>query len=99
MITRDFYDAKGIKRRVLVPDDQASVEEGIPISVPVDELYTEMPLPFRQRITEALFNRGLIEPQDFFKPGASELVRNAILDVCKFDALDIITMAHKMLGK
>lgn len=95
MTIRDYYDYNGIKRRVLVPDDDAPPEEGVPLSLPVDELYSEMPLPFKQKLAEALFARGLIEPRDFFKAGAAELARAAILDVAKYDALDMITLAHK----
>lgn len=94
-ITVDYYDEDGIKRRVLVPDTDIPPREGIPLSLPVDKLYNSMPREFRVRLMEALWSRGLVEPADFFKPGAAELTRNAIMDTCKFDALDIISLAKE----
>lgn len=99
MIKRDYYDERGIKRRVLVPDENAPLSEGIPISLPVDNLYHSAPTDFVVRLVNALFARELIEPEDFFKPGAAELTRNALLDSLKFDAMNIITLAHEHKGR
>lgn len=95
MIRRDYFDERGIQRRVLVPDETTPLSEGIPISVPVDTLYDHMPTEFVVHLVNALFARNLIEPGDFFKAGAAELTRNAILEVCRQDALSIISLAKK----
>ena len=98
MIKRDFFDDKGIRRRVLVPDENAPLTEGIPVSLPIEKLYDTAPVDFVIRLVNALFARGLIEPDDFFKPGAAELTRNAIMETCKFDALSIISLAKEHKG-
>lgn len=95
MIRRDYFDERGIKRRVIVPDETTPLSEGIPVSVPVDTLYSHMPTEFVVHLVNALFARNLIEPDDFFKAGAAELTRGAILDAARFDALDILTLAKK----
>lgn len=95
MIKHDYYDKQGIKRRVLLPDENAPPEEGIPISVPVDKLYKDMPISFVIRLVEKLYALELVEAADFLKPGAAENVRKALLDTAKFDALDLITLANQ----
>ena len=95
----DYVDSEGIKRRVLVPtDDGASPEEGIPVSVPVDELYRHMPLSFRQQLVEALWAVGLIEPADFSQRDAPERTRAALLSVVKHDTMDILNLAREMMS-
>ena len=94
----DYLDREGIKRRVLVPaDDGACPEEGIPISLPVDELYAHMPLTFRQRLVDALWAVGLIEPADFSQRDAPERTRAALLSVVKRDTMDILSLARETM--
>jgi hypothetical protein len=94
----DYVDSNGIKRRVLVPaDDGACPEEGIPISLPVDELYAHMPLEFRQRLVEALWAVGLIEPSDYLQRDAPERTRAALLSVVKRDTMDILNLARETM--
>jgi len=99
MIKRDFFDNKGIRRRVIVPDENAPLTEGIPVSLPIEKLYDTAPTDFVIRLVNALFARGLIEPEDFFKAGAAELTQNALLDTLKFDALNIVTLAKEHTGR
>lgn len=93
----DYRDERGIKRRALVPYDGVDPSEGVPLSLPIEQVYPDMPVAFIVRLTDALFERGLIEPADFFRAGAPELVRSAILDVAKHDALTIISLAKTLL--
>lgn len=99
MIKRDFFDDRGIKRRVLVPDENAPLTEGIPVSLPVDNLYNTAPPEFVVRLVNALFARGLVEPADFMQPGAAELTRVALLDTLKFDAQSIVSFANDHIGR
>jgi len=93
----DYLDSNGIHRRVLLPNDDADANEGIPLSLPLESLFGHMPVSFQARLSSELFERGLVEPSDFFKPGAAELTRGAILSVCKHDALSIISLAKSLL--
>ncbi len=92
----DYRDNQGIMRRVLLPDGADSdPTEGIPVSLPVDDLFDHMPLPFRQKLMEELWARDLIEPNDFLRPGALEQIRSAWLSVAKKDSLDIQNLARE----
>jgi hypothetical protein len=93
----DYTDKDGLRQRALVPNNGVDPGEGVPLSLPIRDLYGHMPLEFQVRLSDALFNRGLVEPRDFLRPGAAELTRNAILDVCKHDALSIISLAKSLL--
>lgn len=98
-IRRDYYDHEGIKRRVELPHKEANNEEGIPISLPIEQIFGHMNHEFLVRLSEALFAHGLVEPDDFFRPGAHELTRTAILDVARADALSIISLADQLRRK
>ena len=94
----DYVDREGIKRRVLMPsDDGTSPDEGIPISLPVDELYAHMSLEFRQRLVEALWAVGLIESSDFLQRDAPDRIRAALLSVVKRDTMDILNLARETM--
>jgi|SRR5579864_88621 len=95
-VIKDYRDESGIMRRVLLPDDNALVSEGVPLSLDITQLYSHMPIEFVARLSQALWDRGLVEPTDFFKPGAHELCRDAVLDTVKFDALSIVSLARSM---
>lgn len=94
----DYVDGEGIKRQVALPDLSFEPTEGIPISLDVDSLFEHMPLSFRAQLVEELWNRDLIQPADFLKPGAAEKIRSAILSVAHFDTMDIITLAKERLN-
>lgn len=95
----DYVDNDGIRRRVLLPREGLEPSEGVPVSVDTSQLYGHMPLEFRVRLAEALYARGLVEPQDFFRPGAHEQTRDAVLDVARYDALNIISLAKSMIAE
>jgi len=97
MITKDYRGEDGIMRRVLLPHDDAVTSEGVPVSVDIGQLYPHAPPEFVARLSQALFDRGLIEPRDFLRPGAHELTRDAFLDVIREDALSIVSLAKSMM--
>lgn len=94
----EHVDEDGIKRRVALPDLAFDTAEGIPVSLDVDSLYEHMPVSFRAKLVEELWNRDLIQPADFLRPGAAEKIRSALLSVVHFDTMDIITLAKERLN-
>jgi hypothetical protein len=82
-------------RRVLIPANVTDYAEGIPISLPVDNLFRECAVEYRRSLIEELWARGLVEPCDYLKPGAPELITAALRAVNKRDALDIISLASE----
>lgn len=91
----DYTDDQGIKRRVLLPVGDTNVREGIPLSLDIDSIYPHCPVEYIRNLTDELWARGLIEPCDFKKPGAPELIRSALLAVAKRDTLDILNLANE----
>lgn len=89
----DYTDKHGIKRRVLLPDGVTVHEEGIPVSLDVDRLFEDTTIEFRRRLVDTLWSMDLVEPCDFKRPGAAELVRAAIHSAIKVDTLNVITLA------
>jgi hypothetical protein len=92
----DWRDDDGIWRRSLVPDASVNPAEGIPLELPLNEMYGHMPPSFRVRLSEALHAYGIVEPADYLKPGAPELIRNAILDAAAADALSLVSFAKRL---
>lgn len=100
MIIKDIVDQDGIKRRVKLPDEfYANVEEGIPVSVPVDNLYLHMPVEFRRDLVNRLWDVGLIEPKDFAGLEAMGKIRSALLFAAKRDTLDIVQFVSEFSCK
>lgn len=96
----DYRDARGVLHRVLVPiDGSASPDEGIPVSLDISALYSEMPDRFVAALTEALWSVGLVTPRDYVAPGAMEKARAALLSVVKRDALDLQALAIEEIKK
>ena len=95
----DAVDSLGIKRRYLIPDEAEVVHasEGIPASLVLDDLYADMPEGFLKKLTDALWDQGLIVPQDFLARGAVDRIRSALMTVVKYDALDIVTTAKDQI--
>lgn len=91
----DYIDKDGIKRRVLIPVGVTDLSEGIPISLPVDSLYYDCSIEFRRLLIDELWARGVIEPCDFKKAGAGELITAALRSAVRHDALDIISLANQ----
>lgn len=95
-LRKDFQDETGQWHRVLIPDDRADLNEGVPLSLPIERIYAHMGSDFVARLSAALFAHQLVEPNDFFRPGAHEQVQEALLDVVRFDAHNIIALAREM---
>ncbi len=96
-IKLDYEDAAGIRRRVLLPKDcdDCDPSEGIPLSLDLDAIYEHLPLLFRVRLYNALWDQGLIEPQDYLQPKAAERYMAAMRTVIKHDAFDAIAIAKE----
>lgn len=94
----DYTDALGIPRRVLLPDEASGIDpsEGIPLSLDLDDLYAHMPPDFLRRLYTELWARGLVEPQDYLRPGAADLFMAALRAVVKYDALNAIALAKEV---
>lgn len=99
MLVKDYVDKKGIKRRVLVPDESTPPEQGIPQSVDFDEeLQSKGNSPeFVKRLYNELAARGLITPSDFLKADSPMLIRSALLSTIQVDAQILQTIAKEQL--
>jgi hypothetical protein len=94
----DYVSKDGIMRRVQIPDSGAgNLDEGIPKSLPIDNLFLHMPVEFRRELVNSLWDVGLIEPYDFLQPGAAEKVRAALLSIVKHDAMSILAYAKESI--
>lgn len=87
----DFTDSEGRKRRTLAVDQP---DEGIPLSMELDALFPDAPAEFLSKLHNALWARGLIEPQDYLQPGAPEVYKRALLSVIRLDFLEIKRLAQ-----
>lgn len=92
-----FEDNSGIPRVVLVPPDEKDKMTGIPLSLDLSPLYGHMPIEFQRALTKALHDHGLIEPVDFFKPGAADRYQRAMRTVIKHDFLSLQKLAKQEL--
>lgn len=99
LVERKYVDESGINRLVLVPANSNGIDlsEGIPISLDLDPLYEHLPLEFRVRLYNALWDRGLIKPHDFLAPDAPEKYMAAIRSIIKRDALDAVKLANEVI--
>jgi len=96
--TRETYeDGSGIPRVVLVPEGEKDLQSGIPISFDLSPLFGHMPAAFQSELYKALHAQGLIEPADYFKPGAADRYQRALRTVLKHDFLSIQTLANEEL--
>ena len=87
--TVDTINKEGKKLRVLLPDDAPvdHADKGIPVNVDLSALYPE---PFCSQIEKALWDSGLVTPDDFRQGNAAVLIRAALQRVLKYDTHDII---------
>lgn len=92
-----YEDGSGIPRVVLVPPGEKDLKTGIPVSFDLSPLYGHMPAEFQRELYKALHAQGLVEPADYFKPGAAERYQRALRDVLKHDFLSIQTLANEEL--
>lgn len=97
LVHKDYTDALGIPRRVLVPDAETDLQTGIPVSLDLSPLYAHMPESFQRDFYEALHAQGLIEAKDYFVPGAAEKFRAAMLSVIRHDFLSAQSIANQEL--
>lgn len=99
MIVRDYDDKYGIRRRVLLPDDDTNVEEGVPISMFWDAFFLErgFSLGFVKRFVDETWGRNLITPQECADQRNAELLRAAWLGAAKADVLDLQGLAREQL--
>src|SRR5258705_9159075 len=95
---KTYEDGSGIPRTVLVPPGETELKRGIPISLDLSPLFGHMPAEFQRELYAALHAQGLIEPIDFFKPGAAERYQRALRTVLKHDFLSIQTLANEELN-
>lgn len=97
-ITRhDFVDEQGIPKRVLLPQGETDPQTGIPVSLDLSGLYDHMPDGFLRDLYGALHAQGLVEPGDYFKPGAADHFRAAMLTVIRRDFLNAQALAKQEL--
>lgn len=90
IVKAEYRDRDGIRRRVLIPATGGDPSEGIPISVPVDRLFSHCPVEWRRSLIDELWARGLVEAADFKRAGANELIQGALRSLIKHDTLSII---------
>lgn len=97
MITKDFNDKDGVKRRVLVTDESTPPEQGIPLSIQLDEeLRKRGNSPdFIRRLYTELSARGLITPSDFLRAESSMLIRSALLSTIQVDSQILQSIAKE----
>jgi hypothetical protein len=94
----DYTSAEGLPQRSLIPDDASGIDpsEGIPLHLDLDPLYGHLPLEFRQRLYQAIWAHGLVEPCDYLQPGAAEKFMAALRSIVKRDALDAAKLAKEV---
>jgi hypothetical protein len=87
-----------IIRSEMEPSDAERSEPDEPVAPGLDlsTLYEHVPPAFTEALTKALHARGLVEPGDYFKPGAAALFRSAMLGVIKKDFLSAQALAKKV---
>lgn len=89
-----YEDGFGVIKVVLVPPGEKDAKSGIPISLDLSPFFGHMPADFQRELYAALHAQGLIEPVDFFKPGAAERYQRALRTVLKHDFTVIQTLAR-----
>lgn len=96
MTEKDYTDENGIKRRVVLPpDSDLDPREGIPISMPLDEIFETLPASFVARLTDECWKRGLIKPEDYIRPGAGEMYKAAFRAIIATDFHVLVTRAKE----
>jgi len=94
-VEKSYTAPDGITSRVLVPEDATDLSAGIPVSLDISSLYVHMPHDFVVSFTAALHEQGLVKPEDYFKPGASDRYKAALLMVIRHDFLSIQALAKE----
>ena len=88
----DYTDENGVTRRVDVKSEHDNPAKGIPVDVYyiLDEYLEETTPEFRNAFYKRLYDRGLVEHQDFLQPDARTKVRQALQATLSRDATDMI---------
>lgn len=94
-LRESYEDGSGIPRVVLIPSGETDLKTGIPLSLDLTPLFGHMPDQFQRAFYKALHDQGLVEAADFFKAGAADRYRRALLTVIKHDFLSIQALANK----
>lgn len=94
---KTFEDGSGVTRAVLVPQGETDVKAGIPLSLDLTPLYGHMPQEFQRDLYQALHAQGLVDPADYFKPGAADRYQAALRTMLKHDFLSIQALANEEL--
>lgn len=97
IIKADFTDEQGIRQRVLVPEGETDLKTGIPLSLDLSPLFGHMPTDFQRELYQSLHDQGLVEPKDYFQPGAGERFRAAMLSVIRHDFSNAQTLAQEAM--
>lgn len=97
VVRKQYLDQTGISRVVLLPEGEKDVKTGIPVSLDLSPLFGHMPDEFQRSLYEALHAKGLVDAADYFKPGAAERFRSALLSVVKHDFFSVQTLAKEEL--
>lgn len=98
MITKDYTDDRGIKRRVWVLSESDDPSMGMYADVyeDLEIFYEDTSLEFRKRLYERLWAIGLIEPSDFRKPKAKAKYRQTLQFAIANDATDAIRYIQQL---
>jgi hypothetical protein len=97
LVEKQYIDERGIARFVLLPDDEADIQSGIPVSLDLEPLFGHMPLDFQRRLYEALHDQGLIKPEDYMKPDAYSKFRAAMLSVIRHDFFSVQSLVKESI--
>lgn len=94
ILVQDTKTEEGLPVRVMVPEG-IDPSEGIPVSMPLDEIYGDLPSEFRERLYNELWARGLVSPSDYLKPGADQKFKSAIMAIIRVDWRLIVQKAQE----
>lgn len=75
-------------------DDDPST--GIPVSVDLSGITPNYTIA---ELQNRLFERGLIQPDDFLKAGANDIIVQTIRNLLRLDAAEIVSYVVKQKGK
>lgn len=98
LVRREYTDELGIPRLVLIPEDETDYSLGVPLALDLHPIFGHMPPQFQRDLYQALRAQGLIEPKDYFAPGAGDRFRAAMLSVIKHDFFSVQTIAKEELS-
>lgn len=88
-----YRDDDGKLKQSIIPitADESEARLGIEVALSFPESYE----PMREQLEAALAARGIVTPDDLFKPGADDLIRQAIWQVTRLDIQTIKNLNKK----